>query len=154
MTKPADKQDDKEILETYSRILYILKTQKTIPSKSDAESMYAWMITDHIHKNFVLKAPPTPPKQHSTVEELADWIIHTPSYTQADLETQILSYFQQTVLEARLDEAETLGAFNGRMKTKVTKDSLWSHGYNDAVAEWKAHTKTRLTDLKAKQERN
>ena len=50
--------EDAEILKTQRRVLYILKTQMTIPAQADSDDAYAWMITRHIHKNFVLKDQP------------------------------------------------------------------------------------------------
>lgn len=53
-TKSTDTQEL-----TTAKILYILETRKTIPSdytSTQVNEMYATMIADHIHRNFVLKS--------------------------------------------------------------------------------------------------
>lgn len=40
---------------TYKKILWILDTRKTIKAGTNPNEVYAQMVTNHIHRNFVLK---------------------------------------------------------------------------------------------------
>ena len=56
-----------------------------------------------------------------SLDELVEWILKTPSYTEADLEQAIIDYF--------------LGRLPREKKPKPFIDGVWSSGYNQAIKD-------------------